>query len=135
MRGCTHYFVFCIVASLRASLCELVMPKIISFTVDSVIGNEDVLGLYISVDDIVLFAKNKGRGNVLCHLNNGVLGNFGGQGINKGSEKLHLDKDVPADAVVVLDVAHIVAVDDVGASVHFPLSRLPVRLRVPVPPG
>jgi len=42
MRGCTHFFVFCIIASLLASLCELIMPKIISFTVDSVIGSEEV---------------------------------------------------------------------------------------------
>ena len=40
LRGCTHLFVICIIASLLSSLCELIMPKIISFTVDSVIGDE-----------------------------------------------------------------------------------------------
>lgn len=42
LQGCLHFFVICIAASLLASLCELIMPKIISFTVDSVIGNEAV---------------------------------------------------------------------------------------------
>lgn len=40
MRGSKHFFVLCIIASLFASLIELICPKIISFTVDSVIGNE-----------------------------------------------------------------------------------------------
>ena len=42
LRGCTHFFVICIIASLLSSLCELIMPKIISFTVDSVIGDEAI---------------------------------------------------------------------------------------------
>lgn len=41
MKGCTHYFVICIAASILASFFELICPKIISFTVDSVIGNEE----------------------------------------------------------------------------------------------
>ena len=36
--GAGHFFVLCILSSLLASLCELVCPKIISFTVDSVLG-------------------------------------------------------------------------------------------------
>ena len=42
LRGCTHLFLVCIIASLLSSLCELIMPKIISFTVDSVIGDEAI---------------------------------------------------------------------------------------------
>lgn len=41
MRGCTRYFVLCIIFSLLSSLCELLCPKIISFTVDSVIGDSE----------------------------------------------------------------------------------------------
>lgn len=40
MRGSKTFFVLCIISSLLASLTELVCPKIISFTVDSVIGTE-----------------------------------------------------------------------------------------------
>ena len=36
--GAGHFFVLCILSSLLANLCELVCPKIISFTVDSVLG-------------------------------------------------------------------------------------------------
>ncbi|MBR5253327.1 MAG: ABC transporter ATP-binding protein [Clostridia bacterium] len=42
LRGCSHLFFICIIASLLSSLCELIMPKIISFTVDSVIGDEAI---------------------------------------------------------------------------------------------
>lgn len=42
MKGSTRYFVLCIIFSLLASLCELICPKIISFTVDSVLGGSDV---------------------------------------------------------------------------------------------
>ena len=42
LRGCYPLFIICIIASLLSSLCELIMPKIISFTVDSVIGNEAI---------------------------------------------------------------------------------------------
>lgn len=42
MKGSTRYFVLCIIFSLLASLCELICPKIISFTVDSVLGGNDV---------------------------------------------------------------------------------------------
>jgi len=41
MRGSRTFFVLCIISSLLASLAELVCPKIISFTVDSVIGSEE----------------------------------------------------------------------------------------------
>ncbi|MGN1410011.1 MAG: ABC transporter ATP-binding protein [Eubacteriales bacterium] len=41
MKGCVRYFVLCIIFSLLASLCELICPKIISFTVDSVIGDSE----------------------------------------------------------------------------------------------
>ena len=37
--GCRRFFVLCIVSSLLASLFELLCPKIISFTVDTVLGN------------------------------------------------------------------------------------------------
>lgn len=40
MRGCSAFFIISIVSSLLTSLCELICPKIISFTVDSVIGGE-----------------------------------------------------------------------------------------------
>ncbi len=36
--GAGHFFVLCILSSLLANLCELVCPKVISFTVDSVLG-------------------------------------------------------------------------------------------------
>ncbi len=39
--GAGHFFALCILSSLLASLCELVCPKIISFTVDSVLGGMD----------------------------------------------------------------------------------------------
>ena len=42
LRGCAPFFIICIIASLLSSLCELIMPKIISFTVDSVIGDEAI---------------------------------------------------------------------------------------------
>ncbi len=42
MKGSTHYFVLCIVFSLLASLCELLCPKIITFTVDNVLGESDI---------------------------------------------------------------------------------------------
>ncbi len=42
MKGSTHYFVLCIVFSLLASLCELLCPKIITFTVDNVLGGSEI---------------------------------------------------------------------------------------------
>ncbi len=41
MQGSKRFFVLCILASLLASVMELICPKIISFTVDSVIGDEE----------------------------------------------------------------------------------------------
>lgn len=41
MKGCVRYFALCIIFSLLASLCELICPKIISFTVDSVVGDSE----------------------------------------------------------------------------------------------
>ena len=38
--GAWHFFVLCILSSMLASLCELVCPKIIGYTVDSVLGGE-----------------------------------------------------------------------------------------------
>ena len=40
LEGSTHFFVLCIFSSLLASLMELICPKIISYTVDSVLGGE-----------------------------------------------------------------------------------------------
>lgn len=42
MRGCVLLFIISIAASMIASLCELVIPKIISFTVDELLGGETV---------------------------------------------------------------------------------------------
>ena len=42
MHGCTHLFALCIASSILASLCELLIPKVISFTVDSIIGDKPV---------------------------------------------------------------------------------------------
>lgn len=39
--GCRRYFAACIIASMFASLCELLCPKLISFTVDTVLGGEE----------------------------------------------------------------------------------------------
>lgn len=41
MRGCIGFFAVSIIASLLSSLCELVIPKLISTTVNSVLGDED----------------------------------------------------------------------------------------------
>lgn len=40
LRGCRAFFVISILASVCSSLCELIIPKIISFTVDSLLGDE-----------------------------------------------------------------------------------------------
>jgi len=40
LKGCRHFFVLCIISSMFASLCELLCPKLISFTVDTVLGGE-----------------------------------------------------------------------------------------------
>ena len=40
MKGSARFFVFCILSSMLASLFELICPKIISFTVDSLLGGK-----------------------------------------------------------------------------------------------
>ncbi|MBQ4353759.1 MAG: ABC transporter ATP-binding protein [Clostridia bacterium] len=39
LEGCRHFFLLCILSSMLASLFELICPKIISYTVDSVLGD------------------------------------------------------------------------------------------------
>ncbi len=41
LRGSVHFFALCILSSMLASLCELIIPKIIGFTVDSLLGGEE----------------------------------------------------------------------------------------------
>ena len=41
LRGAAGFFFLCILSSMLASLCELVIPKIISFTVDCVLGGKE----------------------------------------------------------------------------------------------
>ncbi len=52
MRGSKRFFVLCILASLLASVMELICPKIISFTVDSVIGDEEFT-LFAPLDSLL----------------------------------------------------------------------------------
>ncbi|MBQ3955433.1 MAG: ABC transporter ATP-binding protein [Clostridia bacterium] len=54
IRGSGHFFVFCILSSMLASLCELVIPKIISFTVDSVLGGkvEGLSPVFLKIADL-----------------------------------------------------------------------------------
>ena len=42
MRGSVHFFLLCILSSMLASLCELVIPRIIGFTVDSLLGGKEL---------------------------------------------------------------------------------------------
>ena len=53
MEGCKHFFVLCILSSILASLCELICPKIISFTVDCVLGDSEVPSYLSSFVDSV----------------------------------------------------------------------------------
>lgn len=49
LKGCRHFFLLCILSSMCASLCELICPKIISYTVDSVIGgNESTMPAFVN---------------------------------------------------------------------------------------
>ena len=41
LRGCRAFFVISIAASVLASLCELVIPKIISYTIDVLLAGEE----------------------------------------------------------------------------------------------
>ncbi|MBE6726363.1 MAG: ABC transporter ATP-binding protein [Ruminococcaceae bacterium] len=42
LNGSIHFFALCILSSMLASLCELIIPKIIGFTVDSLLGGEQL---------------------------------------------------------------------------------------------
>ena len=42
LRGSVHFFALCILSSMLASLCELVIPRIIGFTVDSLLGGKEL---------------------------------------------------------------------------------------------
>ena len=42
LRGSVHFFLLCILSSMLASLCELIIPRIIGFTVDSLLGGKEL---------------------------------------------------------------------------------------------
>lgn len=49
LEGCKQFFVLCIISSMCASLCELLCPKIISYTVDTVLGGaESTLPVFVN---------------------------------------------------------------------------------------
>ncbi len=97
MTGCYHLFILCIISSLLASLCELIIPRIISFAIDTVLGGSSAdssslpqaiiekLNINIHGDNtILIFAV------VICVLA-ALLGIFKyGEAVfdRKGSEKL-----------------------------------------------
>lgn len=63
LKGSVHFFVLCILSSMLASLCELIIPKIIGFTVDSLLGGGQLPPYAVKIAD--LFG---GTGYLRAHL-------------------------------------------------------------------
>ena len=80
--------------------------------------DEDVLRLDVPVQDVPFFAESQRAAEIRADPDDLLVRDLFSQRPGQRREQLHLDEDVPAHAVVVLDVAHVVAVDDVGAALH-----------------
>ena len=92
-----------------AEVPQLVVP---------VLGDEDVLGLDVPVDDVAVLADHQGLAHILgqrmaCASGAGPLRHLG-----QRRQQLHLDEDVPADARLLGVVDDIVTVDDVAVALH-----------------
>ena len=85
----------------------------------SVGRNKDVLGLDIPVDDVIFFAQDQSVADIPGNADNGIVGDLLGKHLGQRGQQLHLDIDIPTNAVLMLHIAHIITADDVGAAVHF----------------
>ncbi len=84
----------------------------------AVVGHEDVLGLDVPVDDVVLFAGHQRLAHVDGEFHHRLLRWVHRQGLGHRRQQLHLDVDVPAEAVLMLDILHVVAVHHVGVALQ-----------------
>ena len=72
------------------------------------------------MDNAVLPAEHQGAGDIPPEANNGLFRDILRQGFQQRGQQLHADEDIPAYAVVMLDVAYILAVYHIGAAVQLP---------------
>ena len=84
--------------------------------INTCIGNQNVFRLDIPMDDMLLFAGNQGIAQACAQLQDGFLRVFRGQNLFQRCQQLHADIQVPADAIVMLNIAQVQTVDDVGAA-------------------
>ena len=81
-----------------------------------VLGNQNVFRLDVPVDDVFFFAGGQGGTQVFSYGYNSLFAVFRGQYLFQRSQQLHADIQIPADAVLVLNIAQIQTVDDIGAA-------------------
>ena len=83
--------------------------------------DEDILGLDIPMEQLLGAAKHQSAGNIPADAEYGIrkaAGSGALHGRHQGGEQLHLDEHVPADAVRMPVIPHLVAADDVRMVLH-----------------
>ena len=104
-----------------AEVAQLVIPKG---------GYEDILGLNISMENIILVADHQSLTNILGKLDNhGLVRRETAiilliENIGNRSEQLHLNENIPTNSVLMLNIANVVAVDYVDAAIELTHKRI-----------
>ena len=82
-------------------------------------GHEDILGLDIPVDDVVTLAQFQSLTDVDTQADHILSGHGMGLDIaHHGSQQLHTDENIPAEAVVMGDYVMVLVTDDVGGTLE-----------------
>ena len=99
-------------------------------------GHENILRLDIPMDNILIFTQDQGIAQVDAHTDHLLLVIPLAELAGQRSQQFHFDEHIPADAVIMLDIAHIVTVDHIGMALQiqhhsvFPDDLLQITLEV-----
>ena len=76
------------------------------------------------MNNILAFANNKCLTNIHTKLDYFGFAEVFERKLCKRGQKLHFYKNIPADAVIMCDIFHIVAINDIGMPFHIKHKRI-----------
>ena len=103
-----------------SSFCNTEVTQLIC----TVRRHKDILRLDVSVQDTSHLAIGKRTAYIFSDRDDQLVGHSFRKRFCQWGQQLHFNKDVPAYAVVMLDIFHIIAVDDIGAALHIRHQRI-----------
>ena len=85
---------------------------------DILVGYHNIFRLNIPVDDISLVAGNQRAAHLNAQVADSILAVYAAQGFFQRKQQFHTDIDIPANSVVMLDIADVIAGHGIGAVVQ-----------------